>query len=756
MFGQRDRGSRNALAPWFLAALVPLVCGVAPRGADAQSLLPSPADTRGSLPPAAANKLDAVLSGLYAARQSSTTGGPLVAARPGTNDYVSVTIRGDASARALASAGALVLTRAGHITTAYVAIDALPGLAATAGVESIEAPHQLQKYLNVSCPDIQAADVWAGSPPNYTGLTGKNVVVGIIDTGLDITQNDFRTSTNHTRVKYIWDQMGVGAPPPSGFNYGAEWNASQLDANPALTTDTDGHGTHVTGIAAGNGRATGNSCPAYRYVGVAPEADLVIVRSVLSDNAIIDGANYVYQRATTLGEPAVILIAAGNQLGGHDGTSSLDEALSALTGPGRLLVAPVGNDGQTAIHSKIDLPANGSGSLTFTIPTYSPSTGEYLDMQSWHQPGAQFQVRLTTPSGLQSAWIQPGGQTGTVASADGAYYVNNDVTTATNGTKEIEVYTWWLGGTNPKPKTGTWTLDVQRVSGASSGLLHAWIAGWRFGSGNVSPAFSTNIDYTTQVASPATADSAIAVSAYTTRNTWTNVLGQTSFYTDSPPLQSFYAPANAGPRADGVQRPDLAAPGQGVVSALSAPIANTLGNVKVDDGVHWINRGTSMAAAHVAGALALLLQQTPTLTPSAARLAIRERVRTDSNTGSVPNAQWGYGKLDLAVAPTGVGGHMPVGHFAMAEAYPNPTRAGTSFSFTLSSADVSSGAPVVLRILDVRGAEVARITGSVEPGEQRLTWNGLNRHGYVVPAGVYLGQLEVGTHTAERKFVKLP
>src|SRR5204863_9933315 len=100
---------------------------------------------------------------------------------------------------------------------------------------------------------------------------------------------------------------------------------------------------------------------------------------------------------------------------------------------------------------------------------------------------------------------------------------------------------------------GTWKLDVQRLSGASSGLLHAWIAGWRFGSGGVSPAFTTNIDYTMQVASPASADSAIAVSAYTTRNTWTNILGQTSFYTDSPPIQDFYDPSNAGPRRDGVQ-----------------------------------------------------------------------------------------------------------------------------------------------------------------------------------------------------------
>jgi subtilisin family serine protease len=273
----------------------------------------------------------------------------------------------------------------------------------------------------------------------------------------------------------------------------------------------------------------------------------------------------------------------------------------------------------------------------------------------------------------------------------------------------------------------------------------------------VSPVFTTNFDNASQVASPASADSAIAVGAYATRSSWTNINGQTTLYADYPAVQDFYYISNAGPRRDGVQRPDVAAPGEGVVSAMSAPIAGSLGVLRVEDGVHWINRGTSMAAAHVAGALALLLEQTPTLTPSAAREAIRERVRTDSYTGNVPNGKWGYGKLDLAAAPTAVAGHAPGGaRFALAAAYPNPTRAGASFAFTLSSKDVASGGPVVLRILDVRGREIARVNGSVEPGDQRLTWNGLNSHGYAIPGGVYLGQLEVGRQTADRKFVKLP
>src|SRR4029078_3344752 len=117
------------------------------------------------------------------------------------------------------------------------------------------------------------------------------------------------------------------------------------------------------------------------------------------------------------------------------------------------------------------------------IPTYSPSTGEYLDVQAWHASTALFTVRRTTPTGIRSAWIQPGGTSGTVVTNDGAYTLTNDQTTNSKGRKEIDLYTWYQGGTTARPKSGTWKIDAQRLSGSTTGQLDAWIAGWRFGSG---------------------------------------------------------------------------------------------------------------------------------------------------------------------------------------------------------------------------------------------------------------------------------
>src|SRR6185503_11519026 len=107
--------------------------------------------------------------------------------------------------------------------------------------------------------------------------------------------------------------------------------------------DVDGHGTHMAGVAAGNGRATGNKKPAYKYLGAAPEADLVVVSlryasdGSVTDDKVLDAVRYVFQRAAALGEPAVVLLSVSKPTGPHDGQDPLDLGISALTGPGKIV-----------------------------------------------------------------------------------------------------------------------------------------------------------------------------------------------------------------------------------------------------------------------------------------------------------------------------------------------------------------------------------------------------------------------------------
>jgi hypothetical protein len=195
------------------------------------------------------------------------------------------------------------------------------------------------------------------------------------------------------------------------------------------------------------------------------------------------------------------------------------------------------------------------------------------------------------------------------------------------------------------------------------------------------------------------------------------------------------------------------------MAALSEQTRANTSNVWIaEDNVHRIRYGTSVAAAHVAGSVALLLQQTTNMSPSKARLTIIQRNRIDSNTGSVPNATWGHGKLDLMPGGSvGVGDGATISGIQMAPVFPNPAAGVAHFDFTLSSdAIAQSGGRVQLRILDVRGREVAVVPGSSVEGPQRLSWDGRANGGSLAAAGIYLGQLEVGTGRAVRKFVLAP
>jgi len=150
------------------------------------------------------------------------------------------------------------------------------------------------------------------------------------------------------------------------------------------------------------------------------------------------------------------------------------------------------------------------------------------------------------------------------------------------------------------------------------------------------------------VSSPASADSLIAVAAYTSKRFWASVDGNIyNFIGSVDPFQ--ICPFSAhGPRRDGVAKPDIAAPGSAVGSVLSGDSAPPWPLPLIaPDGVHLILQGTSMSSPHVTGAVAMLLQKYPTLSPKGMKLLLASGARSDTTTGAVPNPVWGAGKLNL-------------------------------------------------------------------------------------------------------------
>jgi minor extracellular serine protease Vpr len=668
-----------------------------------------------------------------------------------SDGMVSLFVEGNLDTGALRSLGAHVGTEVGALRTVRLPVSAIDRLIALGGLERAQLAQKLEPLLDTSVPETGANTLWGGSPPNYTGLSGRGVIVGIVDTGIDFRHQDFKTATGQTRILYLWDQIFTSAPP-AGFNYGTEWTAAQINAGSPTVVDADGHGTFLAGIAAGNGRATGNGRPAYQYVGVAPEADLVVVKSTLLDTDVADGVNYIFQKAAALGRDAVVCIAVGTQAGAHDGTYPLEQTLNGLARSGRIICAAVGNFGHSKIHGAATSSPSVIGTVTFQIPSYTPAalgTSEYIVLEGWYNRNSTMTVTLRAPAGTTAGPVANGGSLN-LDSAEGYIRLQNGVTTNLRGDKRIFINVQRGTGTHYVAQ-GSW--QVQISSQTSSSAADFWIVDYAL-NGAV-PTVETGMSYQKTVASPANADSVIAVGAYCTKPTWIAQNGSTYGFSGAV-LGTIAAWSGLGPRRDAVQVPYVCAPGQGVGAARSANAVVSPTRI-LPDGVHCINYGTSAAAAHATGAVALLLQQEPRMSVGRVKSRLRFLARSDSHTGAVPNATWGYGKLHLSASPSGIGDVPPVGDvppdfFAFGPPEPNPSPGTVSFMFSLRSTDVAQAwdAPVQLRIFDVRGRLVATIPGARLAGTQRLAWDGKRS-----PAGLYVAQLVVGPRTSVRKFVRI-
>jgi len=645
-------------------------------------------------------------------------------ARIGGEPYVRVLVRlAPGGEDVLRRAGARIGVRAGDVVTARIPLATLPSLAAQPSIRFLEAATWLAPDVRMPAapmsPPAPAADAApvetaapapatspvflapaADAPPNDTavvgigvdglrrrdgdrffGLTGRGVVIGIVDTGLDLAHEDFRDANGRTRVLYAWDQgIADGRPPGVVGNdvldYGHECAAAEIDAGQCPITDRVGHGTHVAGIAAGDGSATGSGLPAYRYVGTAPDADLIVVRAGdggFTGDQLLEAVAYIFARAEALGRPAVVNLSVSTQAGPHDGSTLLERGLDALAGPGRLIVAAAGNQGvnENETPEFVRAPSHAMGTLaagetrehSLVVPPYSPRAGAVNDgavLELWYEGEDSLWVTVVSPRGDSlvaatgdSALVQtPGGTIGILNAVDGPQATNGD-----------HVALIAIADEDPAapPDPGNWTIRVRKVGGVGPGTYHLWLVGGTFDNPVDLAKLEGGTTNTHLVGSPATANRVIAVAGYVTRHEWRTVGGGSQSFPFREPTGDIASFSSPGPRRDGVLKPEIAAPAKVVVSARAAEGSTFAGLswLVEEDGVHAALIGTSMAAPFVAGVAALLLQIDPKLTPEKARDLLTASARRDAFTaaprtgeprGTVPNAQWGYGKLEAAAA----------------------------------------------------------------------------------------------------------
>jgi len=556
---------------------------------------------------------------------------------------------------ALRSEGIQVNSELPGFVTSRVTSSELIRLSRLDQVDYVDSGEILHPLNDVATGCI-GADLLHAGYVNNTPFKGTGVIVCIIDSGIDWTHLDFRDPVTNTssRILSIWDQTltatgGESTPAETGCNYGVEYTKAhiedEIDGSPAnfvREQDTNGHGTHVTGTAAGNGAALSTQ----KFAGIAPEADIIVVKS--GDDSfptpnIIDGLSYIRQKAAALGKAVVINMSLGSNEGPNDGTTSKATAIDAFTnsGPGRAVVVSAGNSGDDNIHLQGTIPNGNSTQITFDVPDYTPESdagNNDLAFDVWFDGNGGISANVTSPNGFTNTQ-DPNG-TSTSNTDDGSISITNRVYSGNND-RYIKGYVF-DGDETKTPVQGTWTLNLTNNSGSMMNyhcILHDAVIG--------DP--NMNVTLTggdSQYTLSNSADGAIIVGSYTHRYRWADNSDST-WWGGAPDRSDGISPYSSyGPTRDNRQKPDISAPGQKIASSKSKDkVVNS--RLLMPGQKHFVNQGTSMASPVVVGAVALLLQQNPGLTAGSIRNLITQNADTDGYTGAVWNDRWGWGRVNI-------------------------------------------------------------------------------------------------------------
>ncbi len=567
----------------------------------------------------------------------------------------------DDADRILRQNGCQKLAQAGNIYIAAIPADRLEALSQERNVSRIEARRGTHALMDSMAIHLNALPVYAGTslPQAYTG---KDVVMGIMDIGFDLTHPNFydAQATNY-RIKRLWDQISpdtIGSSLFVGRDYSGE--RELLDLGCSYDGKQQTHGTHTLGIAAGSGY---NS----RYRGMAWESDICLVNNATTEDiALIDtadyskytfatdalGFKYIFDYAQSVGKPCVVSFSEGSEQDFYGYDVLYYAMLDSLLGPGRILVASAGNNGNVVnfIHKERGRERAG---------TFVQTNIDRMSLTA--KADAPFMLR-TTIYNTEPVIIEiPTDEvlaredscyTDSVLIDDRMYYITLTAYPScyipTETCYDIELRALANLGSH-KP------LSVEFLG------RDADIEVYR-NSGNLvtNPLAPELCDATVgrTIHSPSSAPRVICVGATGYRIGITNYLGEyREFNQGNDGRRSSYS--SIGPTFDGRIKPDVMAPGSNIISSYSSYYLENnpqAGDIRSDvehfdfrgRTYSWnSNAGTSMATPAVGGAIALWLQAKPTLTPEEAMDIIAHTSSHYDESLSYPNNEYGYGQIDV-------------------------------------------------------------------------------------------------------------
>jgi subtilisin family serine protease len=517
----------------------------------------------------------------------------------------------------LAQEGIQVNQRTGAVRTALVALEQLGRLSEEQSVSRIVASRYLQLLM-----DVAPGAVRLPAFRTRTGLTGQNVIIGIVDSGIDSQHPAFAG-----RILRIWDQNITGPGVTEGA-YGFELSGQTL----RVSVDMNGHGTHVAGIASGTDPI---------YEGVAPRAELVIVKSDLSDAHISDGIRYIFRVAAELNRPAVVNLSLGGHWDAHDGTDSLSQSIDQETGQGRIVCCAAGNEGNDNIRARASIQPGAIYTVRFQPPPAGARAG-YLN--GWYAGNASLEVSVQEPGGSVTpfqAVIVQGNPTRSHQLPGGRVAITTQSPDPVNG--DLNFLVQVQSSALAIPLQGVWTLRVHNT-GLAAVDLDVWAPK---GPGGFLIFTGKSVRDDMKIGSPGASLSAVTVASHTTKVQWTDLSGavrQVGLTLNT--ISDFSSP---GPLRNGTPKPDVAAPGAMIAAALSS--SSNPPPAKVVAQGFQIKSGTSMATPFVTGLVALLLERDPQLTPASVKAALQAVSTIPGQSPGTFHPKWGHGPIDAGNLP---------------------------------------------------------------------------------------------------------
>ena len=517
--------------------------------------------------------------------------------------------------------GVKVTGKFSDFVIASIPVNKIESVARLQCVKQVGISRNVRLLTDVAKGIVKADKAWDGT--NYglpQGYTGQGVVVGLIDDGIQFNHRAFLDDNGNTRVKAVYmpnassANGGTKATIDGVQLMGYQYTTPSQIANLTCDDNSESHGTHTSGIAAGS--HVGN------YAGMAPEADLILAGcgSSLTDNAIMSSAKYIGWYAQQLGKPCVISISLGSDIGPHDGMSLISRAYTEVANTyGAVILLAAGNEADILGHAHKTLSSsddyiavtnNVSGSW------WGSATGA---CDIWNSTSDELQIKVIIGSS-QSNWMTSG-TFGNVTVSGGVDAYNNRYNLYIESSESSATYVIkGSAGNTVNVYTDCWYSTLSSSSGTVSGY-------------SITPG-----TYEGSMCDDMTSPKVISVGAQASRSSDGYGQGDVAYF------------SSFGVDCNGVNQPFITAPGHYVISSVNGYDSYQSVSWSTSYNGQTYNwgqmSGTSMATPCAAGVVALYLQADPTLDVDRVKEVIAETATAYPASASSPVLSRGHGIIN--------------------------------------------------------------------------------------------------------------